>query len=328
MKKVFITVLVFLALATTSCGDSKASSKSTEKITLNFVTQDDTESPTYIGYRAFANKLSEISGGTMTVEFMQMTKFGSTQEMVETMLNGTFDIASAGYTDMKFAAPEVETIGFVLKDFDHLTRIMDSEVGRELHAAMNEAGVIASSPWYVGTRRTTSNRPINSVADFKGLRMRTTPTGTNFATRMGADVYPIAFAELPQALAEGRVDAQENPMSIIEASKLYQWQDHIAITDHATSVTGVFLSKPKYDTFTAEQKMWYNEAIQYGAETCTEIVRSNEATLLDKFVNEYGMTVTYPSRDEIKALMAYSQDELLNNFGVDPGLLERMQAIE
>ncbi len=316
MKKITILISTILLLMTiTSCGDSKASPKSTEKITLNFVTQDDTESPTYAGYRAFAEKLSELSGGTMTVEFMQMTKFGSTKEMIDTMLNGTFDIVSAGYTDMRYAVPELGILGNTMKDFDHLVRIMDSKFGGELYAKMNDAGVIASSPWYMGTRRTTSNRPINSVADFKGLKMRTTPTGTNFATRMGADVYPIAFAELPQALAEGVVDAQENPMSIIEASKLYQWQNYIAFTEHAISTTGVFLSKPVYDSFTAEQKMWYNEAIQYGAETCTEIVRENEATLLDKFVNEYGMTATYPDREEILNLLLISREELVELFG-------------
>ncbi len=324
MKKVFVMFVCILSMfAITSCGEKE---KSSPRVSLILATQDTSNNPASLGLQAFAQKLEEISGGNMTVEFITMTKYSSIPEMFEAMTTGTFDMAAAGYAEVRFSVPELGVLGYVAKDFAHLERIMESPVGQKLHNMMYDAGFIAAAPMYMGTRRVTSNRPINSVADFKGLKLRTTPTGTNFAHRMGADGIPIAWSELPKALAEGVVEAQENPLSLIESAGLYQWQTHIAYTEHSTSSTGVFLSRTKYDTFTAEQKMWYNEAIAYGVQVCNDIVFNEEATLLNKFINEYGMTVTYPNIDEIQARIVPNFEEAIAAFGEE--LVNEARSIE
>ncbi len=322
-KTIRIFVFLLLVLATTSCAKKE---KAPKKVTLILATQDTSNNPASLGLQAFAKRLEEISGGTMVVEFVTMTKYASVPEMFEAMTAGTFDMAAAGYTEIRFSVPEIGVLGFVLKDFEHLERVMASPLGQRLYAQMYEAGFVAAPPMYMGTRRVTSNRPINSVADFKGLKLRTTPTGTNFAHRMGSDGIPIAWSELPKALAEGVVEAQENPLSLIESAELYKWQTHIAYTEHSTSTSGVFLSRAKYDTFTAEQQMWYNEAIAYGIEVCNDIVMENEANILEKFINEYGMTVTYPDLDEIRARIEPDYNQAIELFGEE--LVNEARSIE
>ncbi len=314
MRKIFVMLISLFMLVVISCGDS-SNQKAAKNITLIFATQDTSGNPTSLAMLTFAEKLAELSGGTMNVEFVNMTKYSSIPEMFEAMTVGTFDMAAAGYTEIRFSVPEIGILGYILKDFEHLERIMDSSFGKKLNNMMYEAGFVVSSPMYMGARRTTSNRPINSVDDFKGLKYRTTPTGTNFAAKMGTDYYPIAWSELPQALADGIVDAQDNALSLIESAELYKWQTHVAMTEHAFSCSGIFLSRAKYDTFTAEQKMWYNEAMTDCVEMCNEIVVENEATLLDKFINEYGMTVTYPDLDEIQSKLMPDANETIEAFG-------------
>ncbi len=320
MKKKFI-MLVMMALVcfAISCDGSnkKVQRNASENVTLIFATQDNQQSPAYDGYRAFATKLSELSGGTMTVEFVQMTKYSSVQDMLDAMFSGTFDIASAGYSNLDYTIPDLFILSQILRDFEHLSKILESPFGKRLQAQFYDVGVVVSSPWYMGTRRTTSNTPINELADFKKLKMRTVPSeaGKVFATHMGTEVIPLSFAELPNALKDGRVNAQENPLSIIEASKFYEDQKYIAMTEHAISSTGIFLNKAKYDTFTPEQKMCYNTAIIYGGEVASDIVAQNEANLLDKLVTEYGMTVTYPDLAELRAAMEPHYDTLREIYG-------------
>ncbi len=319
MKKILIiSMFLILTFMAVSCKE-KSNSKVQKNVTLVLATADQSNNPASIGLQAFAQRLSELSGGTMTVQFITMTKYSSMQEMFEFMSSGAFDMAGAGYSDVKFCVPEVDIFSYVMKDFAHFERILESPFGQKLNNLMYEAGFIASSPMYMGTRRMTSNVPINSIDDFKKITLRITPspTGTNFAERIGADYRAIAWSEVPRALADGTVNAQENPLSLIESAGLHQWQTHIAYTEHSVSAAGVFLRREKYDTFSAEQKMWYNEALNYGIQVCNDIVYENEATLLDKFINEYGMSVTYPDLNEIKALLVPDMNEAIELFGED-----------
>lgn len=321
MKKIFFTAILLLsAILTTSCADknsNKVSSKSEEKITLIFATQDTPDSPSFTGYQAFADKIYELSNGTMVVEFTQMIKFSGVEEMLNCLVSEEFDLAAAGYTNLDYLIHDLFILSQAVKDFDHFMRILDSPFGRKLQKQFYEVGVVASAPWYMGSRHMTSNTPINELADFKKIKMRTVPTeaGQVFASHMGAEIVPLNFPELYDALKNGTVDAQENPLSTIEAAKLYEHQKYIAMTKHTISITAVFLSREKYDTFTIEQKAWYNEAIMHGGEVTSQIIIENEANLLDKLVSEYGMTVTYPNLDELHKAMQPHYDSLIEKYG-------------
>lgn len=333
MKKVIKKILIistFLILTFTaiSCAGGEKTTKAAKNVTLTFATGDQSNSPATQGAKAFAEKLAELSGETMTVEFVNMTKYSSLQEMFDFMSSGAFDMVGSGYADIGYSVPEVFIFGYIVKDFDHFQRIMDSPFGRKLSSLMYEGGFIVSPPMYIGTRRMTSNIPINSATDFKKITLRITPSpaGTNFAEKIGADYRAVAWSEVAKALADGTVDAQENPMSLIESAEIYKYQTHLAYTEHSVSAAGFFLRRATYDTFSSDQKMWYNEAIAYGVEACNEIVRKDEATLLDKFINEYGMTVTYPDLDEIQALIAPDINEAIERFGAN--FVEEARSIE
>ncbi len=333
MKKIFLLSMIFSSiLLFTSCGSSGNESSiknnnNEEKIILVFGTQDNINSPGFVGYQAFADKLYELSQGTMLVEFTQMIKFDGVEQMINSVLEGQFDIVAAGYSNLDYAIPDLFILSQVVRDLEHFTKILESPFGKKLQEQFHEVGVIPSNPWYMGTRRVTSNTPINELADFKKLKMRTVPTkaGQVFASNMGAEVVPLNFPELYDALANGTVNAQENPMSVIESAKLYEHQKYIAITEHVISITAVLLNKAKYDTFTTSQKVWYNEAINYGGQVSTDIVLENEASILDKFINEYGMIATYPNLAELRAAMAPHFDSLKEEYG---NIITELLAIE
>ena len=102
---------------------------------------------------------------------------------------------------------------------------------------------------YYGTRQTSSNKPIKSCADMQGLKMRVpdVPAYLAMPRACGANTAPIAFAEVYLALQNGTVEAQENPLTTIEAKKFYEVQKYIVLTGHIVDHLNTVLSKSLWD---------------------------------------------------------------------------------
>lgn len=320
MKNI-IAIFMLSVTIITSCSNGKQNSTEQiiDQIELSIVTQNLSGSPYNKGFTAFANKLKELSGGTITVDISQLMDFGTIDDMFSAVMTGQIDMTALGYSDKSDLIPEllIASEAYVIRDYKHLLQVLASDYGDRMEEKYNELNIHVSSVWYGGLRQVTSNKPIRSLADFKGLLFRAAPVETSiaFAENMGAIAMPIRFSELYNALEKSEVEAQENPLSIIEARKLYQVQQCLALTDHIVGTVAIFINKEKYESFTDEQKAWYNEAIEYGKEVCNVIIYREEAILLDKFQSEYAMTITTPNKDELKKAMISRYDELETKFG-------------
>ncbi len=289
------------------------------KCILQLLTQDAQTSPTYQGALAFAEKLAELSSGTMGVNFNKASNITQIPNIIEPVVSGRFDIVILGYANLYYAIPELELIAqaYVVRDYNHFVKILESDYGKKINKAFNEMGLTPSGLWYVGTRHTTSNKPIRSLEDFKNIRLRTPPLESIivFAQSMGAAAMPISFSQLYDALSLQYVDAQENPLAVIEATKIYEVQKYIAMTSHCVSASTLFINKNKYDSFSEEQAAWYDEAIEYGRQVCVNLATEQESYLLDKFQNEYKMIVTYPDTNELQSMMKPRYEELEKLYG-------------
>ncbi len=321
MKKIIILlILIYTSVSFISCRNKNAESKQkAQHVVLSLVTQDVPNSPPYKGYMAFAKKLEQLSEGTMSVEFIQATKFGTIADMLNTVVDKQFDIVAAPYYAMSEIIPEVELTGvpYIIRDYNHFLAILESNYGKKMEAEFHNIGIVPSSFWDVGRRQTTSNTPINSLKDFKGLKFRTS-TSKNiiaFAECLGTSPVTVNFTELYQALTLDKIEAQENPIPVVDSKKLNEVQKYIAMTDHILTVVCIFINKEVYDSLSDEQRAWYHEALEHGRKTSTDLVFRNEELLLEKFEKEYGMIITYPNKQELQAAMQPYYDKLEKEFG-------------
>ncbi len=326
VKKLLMFILLLCSFMFIGCfGGNK-----TEKTVLSLVVQDIPSNPSYKGYLAFKQKLEEVSGGRMTLEIIQLTKFGTLNDKFETVSSGQFDVVAVGYSDMADIVPDLELIGapYIARDYEHFLKIMNAEYGEIVRNDFDELGVILCDSWYVGIRHVTSNKPINSVADFEGLKMRVPPSENlvAFAEAMGAIPVEVSFQEIYQALRAREADAQENPLSIIESKKIFELHKYIAMTGHVLTIVPILVNKAKYASFTEKQKAWFDEAVAYGGQVCNDIVVQEEKTLLDKFTIGNGMLITYPDKDELRKAMQGYYNKLEEKFGAD--VISNILAIE
>jgi tripartite ATP-independent transporter DctP family solute receptor len=146
------------------------------------------------------------------------------------------------------AVPEYAAFGmpFLFSDAAQAFKLLDGPLGKELADKSAEKGMVVLGYWDNGIRQMTNGkRPITKVEDMKGLKMRTPPDATlvDIMQALGAEAQQIKFAELYVALQQGVVDGQENPLMNIHASKLYEVQKHLALTNHQFQMTPFLMSK-------------------------------------------------------------------------------------
>ena len=142
---------------------------------------------------------------------------------------------------------------------------LDGPLGKELADKSAEKGLIALGFWDNGIRQmTNSKRPIAKVEDLKGLKMRTPPDTVlvEIMQALGAEAQQIKFAELYVALQQGVVDGQENPLVNFHASKLYEVQKNLALTNHQFQMTPFLMSKRSWDKLSDADKAPVNAAVQ------------------------------------------------------------------
>lgn len=308
MKKLLMTGTALLALAAPAAAE--------RELTLGM--QENEVSNLYAGAQAMAATLAEVSDGALTLTLFPSSTLGDFRAMVAQVQAGELDMVTTGYPDMSYVIPELNLIGapYVVRDFAHLEEIVAGEWGQEMAAAFEAQGIHMLDLWYNGTRQTTSNRPIESMADMAGLRMRTpnVPFLIAYAENTGATAAPVAFAEVYLALQTNQVDAQENPLPTIEAMRFDEVQSHIAITNHFIASIAVQIGAELWNSLSEEEQGWIMAAVEAGGEVNNTRTVDAEAALLTTF-EERGLTVTRPDLEPFRAAMQPYYDTLEAEFG-------------
>ncbi|MFC5609321.1 TRAP transporter substrate-binding protein, partial [Variovorax soli] len=185
----------------------------------------------------FAEILKAKTSGRIEVQVAPSAQLGDDAAMVTALRTGALDMSANSQGAVANAVPEYAAFGmpFLFSNAAAAFKLLDGPLGKELADKSAEKGLIALGFWDNGIRQmTNSKRPIAKVEDLKGLKMRTPPDTVlvEIMQALGAEAQQIKFAELYVALQQGVVDGQENPLVNFHASKLYEVQKNLALTNH------------------------------------------------------------------------------------------------
>lgn len=308
MKKAIALILAMvMALSLAACGGSATTAKTdapaaSASVNLTVAYADAEDSVFGKGVAAFAEKLNELSGGTMTCTIYPNGTLGSIAEVAAMIQQGTCDVSPIVTSSLVDFCPElgVFDLPFLFSDYDDARNTINGEVGTHLAQKLSESNMHVGSWMTMGFRETTSKKPINSVADFQGLKIRTQSNEVHQAifNTLGASATIISFSELYTAMEQGTVDAQENPYVNISNNAYFEVQDYLIETNHVFQLAALLISESTYNKLTDEQKAWVDEAASYGADAeWTATMSDNEAAkqaCIDK-----GMTFISLDHDEL-----------------------------
>ncbi|MGL4785640.1 MAG: sialic acid TRAP transporter substrate-binding protein SiaP [Cetobacterium sp.] len=293
-----------------------------------------TSSNEYKAAEYLANNLKEKSNGQIIVELYPGAQLGDDRSMLEQLSAGVLDMgfAEIGRFNIFFPEAQVYSLPYVIQDFDHMKKAtFDTEFGKNLQKKISDnLNIEILSQAYNGTRQTTTNRPINSIEDMKGLKLRVPKADANleYAKNTGASPTPMAFSEVYLALQTNSVDGQENPLSAIRAQKFYEVQKYLAMTNHILNDQLYLISNSSMKKLPENLQELVKQESEVAAQYHTKLFMEEEAGLID-FFKEQGVTVTNPNLDPFRtAMQPFYEVYMKNNGKVGKEGLEEIIAVK
>jgi tripartite ATP-independent transporter DctP family solute receptor len=276
---------------------------------LTFAHVYEVNHPLHIGAEQVAKEVAEKTDGRVEIKVFPASSLGKELELSEGLSLGTVDII---YTGIGFVSAFYAPIGmpdypFTLRGMDHWRAFRDSDLFKDMSAELsaNMNGNVVAGLSYYGSRHVTSNKPVLVPADMEGLKIRVpnAPAYLMFPEAVGANPTPMAFAEVYLGLQQGVVDAQENPLTTIQAKKFYEVQSNINLTGHIMNSTLTLVSKSKLDKLSEEDRAIVMEALANNADFVTDTIESAEGELVEWF-RAQGITVNEVDRAPFMAAVA------------------------
>ncbi|MDQ4059558.1 MAG: TRAP transporter substrate-binding protein [Pseudomonadota bacterium] len=226
----------------------------------------------------FKSELKRLSGGALDVDLFPGMQLGGAKENVDAVRAGTIFGTWVGTAFVSRLVPEIEAVSlpFLFESRESAFRVMDGPVGDLLEQKLGAKGFTALGWMELGSRQTTNNkRPIKTLDDFKGLKIRMQPNETHLATFRALGANPIAMdvKELYSALQQGVVDGQENPYPIIQTNRFFEVQKYISNTNHFFDFIVLVANKRQFEALKPEQK----EAVKQAVKTAVEAQRKMAA---------------------------------------------------
>jgi TRAP-type transport system periplasmic protein len=194
----------------------------------------------------------------LRIEVHGNSELGDELAMQKACMDGTLDMAMTSTATLGNIVPEVALMDtpFLFKTVAIARAALDGATGAEFAELMKAKGLNVLAWGENGLRQITANRPIRTPADLHGLKIRVPQSDVELASfrALGADPGPLAYGELYEALRTGRFDAEENPISVIEAAKLQGVQKYLSLTGHIYSPITLLASSDLLEDLTPPQR--------------------------------------------------------------------------
>ena len=175
--------------------------------------------------------------------------------------------------------------GYLFRDYAHLKRVFDGPMGDDYRKIVSDKmGIEILSTHYLGTRHVNlrQKRAVKAPADLAGVKLRM-PAGPEWlllGRTLGVSPLPLGMPEVYLALKTGTVDGQENPLSILNAAKLYEVTEQVVLTAHMLQPVFFAIAKPVWAKLSADQKKSLEAAARKTAKAGDDGRLADEASIV------------------------------------------------
>jgi tripartite ATP-independent transporter DctP family solute receptor len=283
------------------------------------------------GVEAMRACMTERSGGRWTLNAFWSGALGNDLDATQALRSGTQEMVITSTSPLVGIEPAlgVFDLPFLFANEAEADKILDGEFGAMISAKMPSHGLVNLAYWENGFRNLTNSlRPVESLEDFSGMRVRVMQNNIFLDTfqALGANAMPMAFGEVFTALETKAIDAQENPYVTIDTSKFFEVQGYLSATRHAYTPFMVLFSKAIFDTYSAEEQTILVDCAMVGQGVQRSVSRDLSEKSLEN-VKARGMAFNELSSEQlarIRAATAAVYERHAATIGAD--VVEAMQA--
>jgi tripartite ATP-independent transporter DctP family solute receptor len=258
MKAIFASILgAALSLAATAA--------SAQTVTLRSADIHPDGYPTVVAVQYLGQLMDERTGGRIKIQVFNNSQLGAEKDTIEQTRFGVIDMNRVNTAPFNNLVPETQVLGlpFLFRSVDHMHKVVDGPIGDEILKAFEPFGLVGLAFYDSGARSFyTVNKPIRSIEDMKGLKIRVQQSDLWIAMlqAFGANPTPMSYGEVYSALETGVVDGAENNWPSYESSRHFEVAKHFSLTEHSLAPEVLVISKISWDKLSADDQATLRQA--------------------------------------------------------------------
>ncbi len=284
--------------------------------------------PQSLGLQLFKSLVEEQTKGELKVTLYYNSQLGGERESVEQVKNGLLEMATASAGPMTTFNTRfmVLDIPYAFNDYNEAWMVMDGPAGHALFKSCEEVGLKGLAWMENGFRHTTnSQKPINTLEDFKGLKIRTMEAPMHMETfkMLGANPTPVPWTELYLVMQQKVVDGQENPLANIWEVKMYEVQNFTSLDGHIYDPMPLVANLEWYKGLSKDQQLIIETAAIYGQNYSRAVNAAREQYIVE-LLESKGMKVNEVSETEKSKMRKATQSGIVEKIRekTDPKFVE------
>lgn len=289
-KELKIVALSTMALAMAAGGASIASAA---EVTLKLGHLANEQDVWHKASLKFADEVAKLTNGQVEVKVYPNETLGKEMDLINGMQLGTVDMTITGESLQNWAPKAAMlAIPYAYKTLQQMVDVASGPIGKDIEAEIIAKAKIRPIAFFPrGPRNLTSNRPIKTLDDLKGLKMRVpnVPLFVNVWRALGAQPTPMAFSEVFTSLQNGVIDAQENPLALIKSANFFEVQKYVNLTEHVRSWIYLAIGEKSFNKLSSANQKAVLEAGKTAQDYEYQLFLADEKKLTDE-LKAKGMT--------------------------------------
>lgn len=320
-SKISTLLIACVSLAVlTGCEDSStqvledASSVFTPNVVLKVAYENKPGEPIDLGMQRWKDELEKRSYGTLTLELYPDSKLGNKDQILKriaageniiTLADGAF-FYSLGQREMGIVFGP-----YLVNNWDEAFNVSHSiwYQKQSLELAKRTGIKLISVDWPYGVRHLLTTKPIKTIDDLKGLKIRVPSNEIQQKSFeiFGATPVQMPLSEVNAALSSGKIDGLENPITTLYNGGFHRYAKYLTLTSHVYNVTNIVMSQKQWHALNASQQRMLVDSCNRAAKYYSVVASADELTVLKK-LKEEGAIVTDPSQSLLKSLREKSEE--------------------
>lgn len=242
--------------------------------------------PTVVAVENMGKKIETATNGKIKFQMFPGSVLGGEKEMIEQTQVGAIQILRTSLGPIGVVTPEVNVFNmpFVFRDIKHMRAVIDGPIGQELLDKVSASSnrLIGLAWMDGGSRSLYTKKPVRSMADLKGqkIRMMGNPLFVDTMNAMGGNGISMGYGEVFTALQTGVIDgAENNPPSLFTANHFKAGAKYFTQTNHLIIPEILVMSKVSWDKLSPDEQALFKKTAREA--------QMEQRVLWDKAVSEY-----------------------------------------
>jgi len=255
--------------------------------------------PTTMGMKYMAKLLDQRTNGRIKMQVYGGAQLGGEKETIEMTQAGTIAFNRINGAPLGSFAPSmgVFSMPYLFRDSDHLWNVLQGPIGKGLLNDLSSKGLIGLAYYDSGARSFYARKPIKTVADMKGLKIRVQQSKifVDLVNALGASATPMGYGEVYSGLQTGIVDGAENNAPSLWTSKHYEIAKFYSIDEHSMVPEVLLMSKKVWDGMTPEDQKIIAQAAQDSVAEQRKLWKAFDQQSMNELVSK-GTTILKPEK--------------------------------